>query len=188
MRSGIARIMREVCKDVRVEPALLPTSPEALRGNTADGARLDVSARGVWSGYEKTFVDIRVTHPTADSNMTKNLDAVYRDNEREKKNAYLRWIVEVEKASFTPLVFTTTGGMGPECERFNRRLAELIAVKKGERYSDVIGHIRRSLRFALLRATLVAVRGMRGKQSVETGEEFGAVSFNLVPQCQAYEG
>ena len=94
----------------------------------------------------------------------------------------------MEKASFTPLVFTTTGGMGPECERFNRRLAELIAVKKGERYSDVIGHIRRSLRFALLRATLVAVRGMRGKQSVETGEEFGDVSFNLVPQCQAYEG
>jgi len=34
--------------------------------------------------------------------------------------------------TFTPLVFTTTGGMGEECKRLHNRLAELVAAKKGE--------------------------------------------------------
>ena len=37
---------------------------------------------------------------------------------------------EVEKATFTPLVFSTTGGMGKEAEKFHKRLAALL-VKKG---------------------------------------------------------
>ena len=64
-------------------------------------------------------------------------------------------IINCEKATFTPLVFTTTGGMGPECHKLNKRLAELIAIKKKESYSHVIGHIRTKLRFALLRSVLV---------------------------------
>ena len=51
--------MREVCKDVKVEPVLLPTRAEAAaRGNTAEGARLDVSARGVWSGLILKYIAI----------------------------------------------------------------------------------------------------------------------------------
>ena len=61
-----------------------------------------------------------------------------RANEKQKKNDYLRRVVEVERASFTPLVFTTTGGMGPECRKFNKRLVELIAMKKGEEYGGVM--------------------------------------------------
>ena len=41
-------------------------------------------------------------------------------------------VLDVEHGSFTPLVFTTTGGMGKECIRYHSRLAELIAAKKGE--------------------------------------------------------
>ena len=51
-------------------------------------------------------------------------------------------------------------GMGPECERLHKRMAELIAAKRSENYSQVIQHIRCRLRFALLKATLVAIRGM----------------------------
>ena len=40
---------------------------------------------------------------------------MYRENEMEKKRAYGDSILNVEKGSFNPLVFTTTGGMGPEC-------------------------------------------------------------------------
>ena len=40
--------------------------------------------------------------------------------------------MEIEQGTFTPLVFTTTGGMADECVRYHSRLAELIANKKGE--------------------------------------------------------
>ena len=59
----------------------------------------------------------------------------------------------MEKATFTPLVFTTTGGMDPECQKLNKRIAEKIANKRNESYSYVITHLRRRLRFALLKAT-----------------------------------
>ena len=55
--------MREVCKDVTIEPGLIPTVAERVEGITADGARLDVPARGVWSTYERTFFDVVVALP-----------------------------------------------------------------------------------------------------------------------------
>ena len=92
--------------------------------------------------------------------------------------------MNVEKASFTPLVFTTTGGMSPECARLNKRLAELISMKTGESYSHVIRHLRIRLRFALLRATLVAVRGVRGRRGADEDElNLDEISFNLIPQA-----
>ena len=50
----------------------------------------------------------------------------------ENKRLYSRRVLDVEHGLFTPLVFTTTGGMGKECIRYHSRLAELIAAKKGE--------------------------------------------------------
>ena len=40
--------------------------------------------------------------------------------------------MEIEQEMFTPLVFTTTGGMADECVKYHSRLAELIANNKGE--------------------------------------------------------
>ena len=141
-----------------------------------------MSARGLWSRYERTFFDVRVTHPTAQSHMQKSMDRLYLENEREKKLLYNDRIIHTERGTFTPLVFSTTGGMGPECARMNKRLAELIANKKGEAYSHVMKHIRTRLRFALLRCTLVAVRGSRGKARDQEEDNVGDISFNLVPQ------
>ena len=39
---------------------------------------------------------------------------------------------------FTPLVFTTTGGMSDECQRYHSHLAELLAVKKQENFASTI--------------------------------------------------
>ena len=79
-----------------------------------------------------------------------------------KKSKYNDRITNIERGSFTPLVFTTNGGMGAECEKLNKRLAELIAIKSHQNYSQVIADIRRQLHFALLKATVIAVRGYRG--------------------------
>ncbi len=58
LRDTIANLMREGgCSDVRTEPALLPVNPNdfSSRTNTSEGARLDISARGMRSTFEQTF-------------------------------------------------------------------------------------------------------------------------------------
>ena len=57
---------------------------------------------------------------------------IYRQHENEEKRQYASRILKVEPATFTPLVFSTTGEMGAECKRYHSRLAELVAAKKGE--------------------------------------------------------
>ena len=178
LRNLEENLMQSVCRDVKIEPSLI-TTQNVNGGNTAEGARLDISAVGLWSPYERTFFDIRVTHPTADSHMMKSLKTIYREHENQKKRSYNDRIINVERATFTPLVFTTTGGMGPECYRMNKRLAELISEKKGGKYSDVMQYIRTRLRFALLRCTLVAIQGVRSKK-MSPESQIDDISFNLI--------
>ena len=188
LRNREAKLMEKVCHDVRIEPALLPTADEMVQGTAADGARCDVSARGIWSNYDKTFFDITVTHPNAQSHMNKPINKLYKEFETRKKSKYNDRITNVERGSFTPLVFTTTGGMGAECEKLNKRLAELIAIKSRQNYSQVIADIRRQLCFALLKATVIAVRGYRGGRGEDSDADVEMdIPFNLIPQESAYE-
>ena len=116
------------------------------------------------------------------------MEQIYRYNENGKKKLYNERIPNVEKSTFTPLVFTTSGGMGPECQKLNKRLGELIAEKRNELYSCVMMHIRTRLRFALLKSTLVGLRGYRGKRKnnrIQTEAE--DIAYNLIPQRQCYE-
>ena len=62
--------------------------------------------------------DVRVFNPHAPSNRNTNLTSCYRKHERLKKNAYEQRVREVEHASFTPLVFSATGGLGNEAKTF----------------------------------------------------------------------
>ena len=74
---------------------------------------------------------------------------------------YERRVLEVEQASFTPLVFTTTGGMGRECLSYHCRLAELISKRKGEDYAKTLTWIRGKVSFSILRSALLCLRGSR---------------------------
>ena len=131
-----AELMREVCHDVKIEPELLPIDGDQNRsGNTADKARLDVSGVGVWGTYEKTFLDIRIMHPNSLSYINKPLHQVYVSHENKKKRAYGERVVQVEKASFTPIVLSTHGGSSKEADRHHKRIAQLIADKKNENYT-----------------------------------------------------
>ena len=97
LRDTEANIMEKVCIDVQTEPALLETDGQDIRP--------DISARGIWNRYEKTFFDVKVIHPTADSHMAKPLGRLYSEGEAEKKRKYNERIINTEHASFTPLVF-----------------------------------------------------------------------------------
>ena len=79
--------------------------------------------------------------------------------------------------------------MGPQCVRTHKRIAELVAYKRNERYADVLSHIRTRLRFSLLKSVLVAVRGARGKRLRPWEEDnLSNISFNLIPYVNTYEG
>ena len=184
-----ATMLREVCRDVKVEPALQQIgNTETTSTVKTDKARADVSAVGVWSPMERTFFDVQIFHPNSASYLDKTVEQLYQEKEQGKKRCYNDRILQVEKGSFSPLIYTTTGGMGPESTKFHRRLAELISNKRGEQYSDVVNHIRTRLRFALLRGILVAIRGQRGRRRrSDTNDSIAEVSFNLIPERSAYE-
>ena len=182
-----ASILRDVCKDVKVEPELMPVGSSSIAStNLSEKARLDVSAVGIWSPMERTFLDVRVVHPNSLSYQGKQINKIYEQNEKEKKRTYNQRIIQVEKASFTPLVFTTSGGMGPECTKFHKKIAQLISIKTKEDYSQVMNHLRTRLRFTLLRSTLIALRGERGRVKKPTGS-ITELNFNMLPEMPSYE-
>ena len=170
VRNIEAQLLQEVCRDVQIEPALIPLSGQFFgrSANHQDSARLDVSARGLWGPMEKAFFDVQIFHPNADSNHSKSLPQLYTSHENEKKRSYNQRVVQVEHGTFTPLVFSTTGGESPECMRFHKRLATLLSNRRGEKYCDSIAYIRRKIRFCILRTTLIAIRGYRKPKTPDT--------------------
>ena len=115
IRDFEATLLKEVCRDVQIEPMLLPIgNSETRSSNQAERARLDVSTVGIWSSMERTFLDVRIMQ------------------------------------------------------------------------SDVMNFIRTRIRFALLKSTLIAVRGVRGK-SRRGNSSIGDTSLNLVPGRETYE-
>ena len=100
LRDLIAEILDEVCSDVEVEPPLLPLTGEKLpKGSiTSPGARLDVSARNLWSPLAKAFIDVRVFNPQAKANWEKSIPQMYKSHEERRKrrskdicHEYCRW-------------------------------------------------------------------------------------------------
>ena len=161
-----AEMLRMVSTDVEIEPVLQEITGEELnRGaNRAPDARLDIHARGFWDRQQSAFFDVRVCHPNADSYRELSPKQIFQLHENEKKRQYSRRVLEVEQGTFTPLVFTSTGGMADECKRFHSRLAELLALKKGDDYSTTISWIRAKVSFAILRSALLCLRGTRRKR------------------------
>ena len=88
------------------------------------------------------FFDVRMYHPSADPYRDLTRKQIDKKHENEKKRQYAERVMEIEQGTFTPLVFTTTGGMVDECVKYHSRLVELIANKKGESYSSAISWIR----------------------------------------------
>ena len=164
-----ADLLKEVCSDVTVEPPLQPLTGEALSMRTSirgGEARLDISARGFWGGrFERAFFDVRVFNPSAPTNRSHQLTANYHRHEQEKRRAYEQRVREVERASFTQLVFAASGGMGKAATVFYKRLAALLAQKRHQPYSTTMGWLRTVLSFALLRSEVLCLRGCRTKRS-----------------------
>ena len=125
---------------------------------------MDVSARSFWNRGQKAYVDIMIFNPLAKSYLKPTLASAYKKNEQEKKRQYNERIINVEHATFTPMVFSTFGGMSYECDRFVKRLSELISEKLEEKPHLTKNFIRTKYSFSLLRTTLLCLRGSRGRR------------------------
>ena len=179
LRDTEASFLEDCARDVNIEPKLMPISPEEEQDRSNPDLQLDISAVGIWSAFERTFMDVRVTHPLSSSYAGTSTEALFRQHEQEKKRKYQHRVLNVERGSFTPLVFMTTGGCGKEADRHHKRVAELLARKRNETYADTLNYMRTKLSFALLKCVLISLRGVRGKQARGTGDS-DQLSFSLM--------
>jgi hypothetical protein len=156
--------MSEVFRDVQVEPSLTPLSGEVIlpaSANREPDARSDIRARGFWTEQQSAFFDVRVFYPHAPSYLSRSLSGLCKSFEQEKKRKYSDRILQIDHGSFTPLVFSSCGGMGPETSSAIRKLASMVAEKRNEQYSHTISLLRMRISFALIRASLICLRGTR---------------------------
>ena len=112
-------------------------------------------------GWQSVVHDVRVFYPNASSNRSTDPSSVYRRHEQAKKREYGQRIREVERGVFTPLVLSTTAGMGRDATTFYKRLADMIAQKRQHYYSAVMGWPRCRLSMASLRTSIMCIRGSR---------------------------
>ena len=124
-----------LCIEASLQALTTETLPHAT-SNSDDGARLDIQAQDFWGAHHRhAFFDVRVFYPNATFYRNLQLGSAYRRHEKEKKSErYEDRIRVVEHGSFIPLVFSTSGGMGPLATTAYKRLASLIASKRDQPY------------------------------------------------------
>ena len=120
IRDTFAKIMKDVCFDVEVEPKLQRLEGESFEYKstcTEDEARLDIRANGLWDSlFSRTFFDVKIFNPLAKS-CPKEVKEALKYHETLKKLKYERRILDVENSSFNPLVFACSRGAGPSASK-----------------------------------------------------------------------
>ena len=148
LRDFTANIITEVCHDVCIELSLQPISGEALLYATStneDEARLDIRTQGFWGNrHQRAFFDVRVFNSNAPSyrKLHLYLASVYHRQEREKQRKYEQRVHEVELGSFTPPIFSHSGGMAKSTAVAYKRLTSLLANKRDQPYNVVMAWLR----------------------------------------------
>ena len=104
---------------------------------------------------------MRVFNPNEPSNWKLKLNSAHSRHEKEKQQSYEQCIREVQHGSFTPLVFSASGGMGELAATAYKRHASLLSFKHGQPYSIVMTWLRCHLSFSLLRSAVRCLRGAR---------------------------
>ena len=111
--------------------------------------------------------------------MRKSLAAMYFEGQGEKKRKFNDRIINVEKGTFTPLVFSTTGGMAPECTRLNKRRVDCSSDRrKLQPCHQPYPHTT-----AICTAESNAGGDSRSARENDEELEMNEISFNLIPRA-----
>ena len=121
-----------------------------------------VAVRGVWMPQELTLIDVRVIDTDANSYSNKSPQEGLRTAEIEKKRKHGA-ACEARRAAFTPFCVLVDELLGKEAQQFLKRLADDLARKWEKQYSETMEWIRARLSFAVLRASILCLRGSRTK-------------------------
>ena len=103
------------------------------------------------------FFDDRVCHPNAEYYKDLRPQQIYRMHET-KRHLYSRRVLDIEHGSFTPLVFTKTGGKGES--------GELIAIKIGSTVPNLCHVIRTIKIYTHLFQRLLGLLGQKEQFNV----------------------
>ena len=139
-----------------------PVVREATRSPVTPALVADLSVRGVWTPQSEALFDIRIVDTDARSYCSRPPMDVLSAAEEEKKRKY-QSACNDRRALFTPICVSVDGMMGKEAGVFVKRLADRLSRKWNRNYSTVLGWIRTHLTFAILRATILCLRGSRTK-------------------------
>ena len=121
-----------------------------------------MAAEGFWDHRHKAYFDVKVFNPLAPTYGSTSLPQCYRRAELEKRRMYEERIREIEHGSFTPLVFSCSGDMGPLVATIvYKRLASLISEKSSQTYSMTLYWLRCKLSFSLLHSVITCLSGSR---------------------------
>ena len=112
---------------------------------------------------EKAFIDIQVFNQNAKTNIEMGeISKMYSNHEDKKKRDYNERIIQVEKGTFSPAIFSCNGGTSKETIKLLKHITGKLAEKQGEEYSVIISFLRRRISFDILRSCLISLRGTRG--------------------------
>ena len=156
VRDAFGDLASMLWHQVRCEPVVKESDDES------PALVADLAVRGVWLPQAEALFDIRVIDTDAQSYGNRSPRDVIKSAENEKKAKYTR-ACEERRAQFTPLCISVDGVLGSEAEVFVKRVADGLSRKWEKKYSEVIGWIRTRLCFAVLRATILCLRGSRTK-------------------------
>ena len=164
VRDFLAQHISTVCNDTEVEPTLQEIEGERFRlasTLTGEQAHPDIRARGFYRPGQHAYMDVKVINPNSESYKNMTMKKVYERAESSKKNAYNDRILHVEHGSFTPLIFSVTGGMGPQASTFIKLLCNKISYKHRQDYANVTNFIKCKFSFLIRKISLLCIRGSR---------------------------
>ena len=131
---------------------------------------------GVWLPQAEALFNIRIIHTNAQSYLGWSPTQVISVAENEKKRKYLD-AAAARRAHFTPLCFSVDGVAGSEAASFLKRLAYCLSAHWEKSYADIMYWIRARLSFAILRATVLCVRGSRTRWHCLGLEDGASIDF-----------
>ena len=148
--------------DASAPDSSTPTT-DSLHPPATTEERGDASCHGFWECGRDTIFDMRITDTDARSYRKKEPTKVLEQQEKEKKDKYLRTCLELRK-DFTPMVYSVDGIAGREARNAEKRLATHLASKWKREYSQMVYYVRVRMAIAVVRANSLLIRGSRDRQ------------------------
>ena len=147
VRGFEADLLKTMHNDTEIVPALQEIRNEKIPGNMNDEARPDKRARGVWRSGQNAYFDICLTNVNANYQKHQTVKNILKKHEKEKKRACNNQIMYVEHGTFHPLVFSLSGGEGPETSMFHKHIVQKYSEKNEEKHEKALSLIRCKLSF-----------------------------------------